>query len=157
MDNNTAKEKLITWFRLSKMHQHAQALMPFVLGAFLSWKLTGNFNWTIFLLSFSAAFLILLAANYAGEYFDFEVDTLSKKCRNRFSGGTQVFQTTNIIPLKHALYATYICIFLAGIIGLILNFHYKTGPLTIPLGIIAMIGAFFYSHKPIQWAYNGLG
>ena len=150
-------EKIVTWLKLSKLHQHGQGLMPFLLGGVLSWKVGGNFSWVIFFLAMFAAYLILQAANFAGEYFDYKVDTLARYCRNKFSGGTQVFQTTDMIPRHYALYATYICIALAGFIGLLLQFYFKTGRWTIALGILGMIGGFFYSHKPIQWAYRGLG
>ena len=149
--------KAKAFFLLSKPHQHTQGLLPFLLGTVLSWKLTGSFNLAVFLWSIAGAFLIMLLANYAGEYFDFETDTLAKNCRNRFSGGSQVFQTTTALPLKTALWATYICLGLAAAVGIILQFYYKTGPLTIPLGAMGIIAGFFYSHKPVQWAYIGLG
>jgi len=43
------------------------------------------------------------------------------------------------------------------VIGLILQFYYKTGPWTIPLGVIGMITGFFYSTPPPRWVKRGIG
>ena len=92
-----------------------------------------------------------------GEYHDYKGDKLSAKMeRNAFSGGTQVI-IKNLLPHKHAQIASYIAIALAGVIGLILQFHYKTGTWTIPLGVIGMLAGFFYSTPPLRWVKRGLG
>lgn len=101
--------------------------------------------------------LIMLATYYSGEYFDYETDALSAKLeRNRFSGGTQILQT-GTIQRKQAFIAAFICLLLAGVVGLLLQFYYKTGPYTIPLGALGMFAGFFYTTKPIQWSYKGVG
>lgn len=101
-----------------------------------------------------AVIFIMLATYYSGEYFDYDTDALSEKLeRNRFSGGTQVLQT-GIIPQKHAFVAALLA---AGIVGLILQFYFKTDPYTIPLGAIGMLAGFFYTTKPIQWSYRSVG
>ena len=46
---------------------------------------------------------------------------------------------------------------LAGIIGLLLQLYYKTGPWTIPLGFMGMVAGFFYSTEPIRWVKRGIG
>ncbi|MBC8481840.1 MAG: prenyltransferase, partial [Planctomycetes bacterium] len=148
---------LRAWFTLSKPLTHVLGILPFSLGGVLAWNLTGSFDWAVFGLGIFGALLLMLVACYSGEYFDFETDTLAIPFRNRFSGGSQVLQKTDTIEPIHSLIAAFVCLILAGIIGVLLQFHFKTGPLTIPLGILAMIAAFFYSAKPIQWAYIGLG
>jgi len=148
--------KLKAWFTLSKPLTHVLGALPFILGAVMAQSFTGHFDWPVFIWSIIAALLIMLVACYSGEYFDFETDTLAAPYRNRFSGGTQVLQT-GIIPKSRALIAAFICLAGAGAIGLLLQFYYNTGPLTIPLGLAGMVAAFFYSTRPIQWAYMGLG
>jgi len=39
----------------------------------------------------------------------------------------------------------------------LLQFYYKTGPYTIPLGALGAFAGFFYSARPIQWSYRGVG
>jgi len=149
--------KLRAWWTLSKPLTHVLGILPFVLGAVVAWDITGQFNWAVFWWSLLGALLLMLVACYSGEYFDFEADTLAMPFRNRFSGGSQVFQTTDVIPRLWALVAVYVCLAGAAGVGLLLQFYYKTGPYTIALGLVAMIAAFFYSTRPIQWAYIGLG
>jgi 1,4-dihydroxy-2-naphthoate octaprenyltransferase len=99
----------------------------------------------------------MLSTYYGGEYHDLKEDKLSAEMeRNAFSGGTQVI-VKNLLPHKQGKTASYIAISLAGVIGLILHFYYKTGCWTIPLGVIGMIAGFFYSTPPLRWVKRGIG
>jgi len=132
-------------------------MFPFILGAVLAWRTYEVFNWPVFILSAIAVVLIMLSTYYGGEYHDLKGDKLSAEMeRNAFSGGTQVI-IKNLLPHKQAQIASYIAIAQAGVIGLILQFYYKTGSWTIPLGVIGMIAGFFYSTPPLRWVKRGVG
>ncbi len=149
--------RIKAWIGLSRIPFHSVGVLPFVLGTVLAWYQTGNLDWMVFGLGALAVILIMLNTYYAGEYYDYEVDELSAKLeRNRFSGGTQVLQT-GIIPRKHAFIAALVCLLLAGAVGSLLQFRLKTGSYTIPLGALGMFAGFFYTTKPIQWSYRGVG
>ncbi|HAL62510.1 MAG TPA: hypothetical protein DCP08_08905 [Chloroflexi bacterium] len=149
--------KLKAWINLSRPPFHTVGIFPFILGAVLAWHLAGRLDWAVLGWGTLAAVFIMLAAYYSGEYFDYETDTLSAQLeRNRFSGGAQVLQT-GIIRRGQAFIAALVCLLLAGAVGLLLQFYYKTGPYTIPLGALGMFAGFFYTTKPIQWAYRGVG
>jgi 1,4-dihydroxy-2-naphthoate octaprenyltransferase len=62
-----------------------------------------------------------------------------------------------LIPRRQAFIAAHGFLLLAGIIGLLLYFYYQTGPFTIPLGVLAVFIGYFYTSKPFQWSYHGLG
>ena len=99
----------------------------------------------------------MLSTYYGGEYFDIKEDTLSSKMdRNAFSGGSQTI-VKNLLPHYYAKIASLITLFLAGIVGLVIQFYYKTGIWTIPLGVIGMIAGFFYSTPPIRFVKRGVG
>jgi len=145
------------WLQLSRLPFHLVGVLPFILGAALAWRTYGVFNWPVFIWSTIAVVLIMLSTYYGGEYHDLAVDKLSASMeRNAFSGGSQAI-VNNLLPHKQAKIASYIAIVLAGVIGLILQFYYKTGPWTIPLGIIGMIAGFFYSAPPLRWVKRGIG
>jgi 1,4-dihydroxy-2-naphthoate octaprenyltransferase len=55
------------------------------------------------------------------------------------------------------LIATYVSLALAVAIGFVLYFYYKTGPYTLPLGAFGLLCGYFYTAKPIQWSYRGVG
>lgn len=149
--------KLKAWFFLSRPPFHTVGVFPFILGSLLAWYVTGHLNWIILGWGILAVILIMLATYYSGEYFDYETDSLSAQLeRNRFSGGTQVLQT-GIIPRKRAFVGAVISLMFAAGIGFLLQFYYQTGVYTIALGAIGMFAGFFYTTKPIQWSYRGVG
>lgn len=150
-------KKLLAWMTLARVPFHIAGVFPFVLGNVLSWYITGRLNWIVFVWSILAVELILLAIHYTGEYSDYEVDSISAKIGvSKFSGGSQILQM-RIISKKDTLIAVLICLLMAGGVGILLQFYYKTGIFTITLGMIALFGGLFYSAKPIKWAYRGVG
>jgi 1,4-dihydroxy-2-naphthoate octaprenyltransferase len=53
--------------------------------------------------------------------------------------------------------AAYASLGLAALLGLILQFIYRTGDLTIPLGALGVLGGYFYFAPPLFWHRRGLG
>ena len=156
-DTSSRVEIIKGWLQLSRPPFHLVGILPFILGAVLAWHTYGVFDLPVFIWSTIAVVLIMLSTYYGGEYHDLKGDKLSAEMeRNAFSGGTQVI-VKKLLPHKQAKIASYIAIVLAGVIGLILQFYYKTGPWTIPLGVIGMIAGFFYSTPPLRWVKRGIG
>jgi 1,4-dihydroxy-2-naphthoate octaprenyltransferase len=121
----------------------------------IAWSQGYSFNWGVGILSTLAVVLIMLATYYLGEYYDYETDSLNVEY-NRFSGGTRVLQA-GLIPRRLVILAAFFALVAAGLIGLIIQFYFKTGPFTIPLGAFGMVCGYFYTSKPIRWAYRGVG
>lgn len=92
---------------------------------------------------------------YLGEWNDLEGDRLNRNF-NAFSGGSRVL-VKGLLPPKAALFLGYGCLMGAMAMGLWLYVRYQTGPLTLLLGGIGLFSGFFYSGRPIRWAYRGLG
>jgi 1,4-dihydroxy-2-naphthoate octaprenyltransferase len=93
----------------------------------------------------------------SGECYDYDEDVISGILgRSKFAGGTGVLQT-GIISRRQSFKASVAALISAGFIGLLLRYYYNTGPWTIPLGMIGMIGGFLYSTPPIRWAKTGIG
>jgi 1,4-dihydroxy-2-naphthoate octaprenyltransferase len=156
-DSKSRRATVKSWIQLSRPPFHLVGLFPFILGAVLAWRIHEIFNGPVFIWSIIAVVLIMLSTYYGGEYHDLEEDRLSSEMeRNAFSGGSQAI-VKNLLPHKQAMTASYIAIVLAGVIGLILQFWYKTGPWTIPLGAIGMIAGFFYAAPPLRWVKRGIG
>ncbi len=149
--------KLRAWIALSRLPFHTVGVLPFTLGGVLAWSLKGVFRCDVFALGTLGVVFVMLATYYAGEYWDYMEDSLSTGCKaSRFSGGSKVLQR-RLLPKQAALEASLISLIMAVIVGLILQLGYKTGILTIPLGLIGLIGGFFYSTPPIRWVRTGLG
>lgn len=145
------------WVQLSRPPFHTVGVFPFVLGTLLAWRLENVFNLPLFILGTVAVVFIMLATYYGGEYSDVMEDRLSASMdRNAFSGGTQVI-IKDRLPRQYPHVASYVALGLTVITGLIIQFKYDTGPLTIPLGVIGILSGFFYSMMPVRWVTRGVG
>ena len=150
-------QKLFAWVALSRPSFHSVGVLPFILGSVLAWQQTGAFRWDICVWGTLGVVLVMLATYYAGEYWDYAEDTLSARLgRSRFAGGSRVLQR-GLLPRHSALRASLVTLLLAIGVGSILQLGYRTGPWTIPLGIIGMVGGFFYSTQPVRWVRTGWG
>lgn len=150
-------EKLRAWFVLSRPPFHIVGVLPFVLGAVLAWWLNDTFRWDILVWGTLGVVFILLSTYYAGEYWDYAEDLLSGNIHaSPFAGGSQVVQR-GLLSREAPLRGAVISITLALCVGVVLQFGYHTGSLTLPLGIIGIVGGFFYSARPIRWVRRGYG
>ncbi len=143
------------WVALSRVPFHSVGVFPFVLGAIIAWSMGFPISWAVLLLSTLAVVLVMETTYLAGEYYDFEADSINVSY-NIFSGGSRVLQA-GLIPKHRPLVVTYVSVVGAIIIGLLLQFYYKTGPYTLLLGAFGLFCGYFYTAKPIQWSYRGMG
>jgi len=153
----SAGSKLHAWLALSRPPFHTVGILPFVLGAVLAARDTPRFRWDVCLWGVAGVVLVLLATYFAGEYWDQAEDTLSgREGVSRFAGGSQVLQR-GLLPRQAPLWASLACVFLALAVGLVLQWGYRTGPWTVPLGLVGLLGGFFYSALPLRWVRTGWG
>ncbi len=142
---------------LARLPFHIVGILPFILGTVLGYRVNGDFNVPIFLWGLTAVILIMLTTYLNGECYDIKEDRLSAKMgRNVFTGGSQVI-ANNIIAPYYVKIASFTAISFAAFIGLLLQFHYKTGVYTIPLGATGAIAGFFYSLPPVRLVKRGFG
>ncbi len=153
----TVGERLSAWFALSRPPFHSVGVLPFVLGGVVAWRRAGAFRWDVCAWGVLGVVLVMLATYYAGEYWDYAEDMLSARAGpSRFAGGSRVLQR-GLLPRHAALWASLVSLLLAAGVGLVLQFGYRTGPWTIPLGVVGMLGGFFYSTRPVRWVRTGFG
>ena len=153
----TPQTSIAEWVALSRPPFHTVGILPFFLGTLLAWRLDHLFALDIFLLGLLAVILIMLATYHSGEYFDQKEDSISKTIfPNRFAGGSGVMPAGRM-PEKVPLWTSFLAIFGAGVIGLVLQFFYKTGPYTLLLGIFGALSGFFYSTRPVRLVETGWG
>ncbi len=146
---------LKNWIKLSRPEFHTVGIFPLLLGASLGYSRSGTFNVLDTLLALLSVVLIMLSTYWSGEVYDYEVDKLSASMeRNRFSGGTQVLQTTNV-SRKTVFKASLVSLALAGMLGI--YFLLKYGMLLFALGVVGAFMGFFYTTPPFRWAYRGIG
>lgn len=154
--------KLKAWIELQELPKHTATLLPFALGVVLVWYATGLFNWGIFITALIAVFFITNGTYISNEYFDYEADRTNtgrvggEKQSVTSTGGTRVL-AKGLIKKEHALIASVIFFLLAIPLGIVLQFYFKTGPWTIPLGAMGILVGWFYTAPPVKAAYRGWG
>ncbi len=123
----------------------------------MGWWKTGRIDWGLFGFAQLAVVLIMLSTYFAGEYFDYKEDFLSfRKGKSKFAGGSGAIPGGLAVP-SAAKIGSIVCLVFAILVGLIIQFFYRTGPWTIPLGAIGIIGGVLYSTPPVRWVSSGLG
>ena len=150
-------KKIQAWFALSRPPFHTVGLLPLILGTILAHYQENVFNPPVLVWGIVGVVLIMLATYYAGEYWDYQEDGLSASQKlSRFAGGSGVIPK-GILPRRVARHAAFVCLLLALGVGIVLQFVYRTGPWTMPLGIAGLVGGFFYSARPVRWVSTGFG
>jgi 1,4-dihydroxy-2-naphthoate octaprenyltransferase len=146
---------LTAWWKLSRVPFLSVGILPLILGFMLAWRWGYRGPWGLYLLSLVAVILIMWMTYYLGERNDLEGDRFNQGF-NRFSGGSRIL-VKEIIPTWVPLVLGYACLVAAMLAGLYIYLGYKTGPRTLLLGGIGIFLGFFYSEKPFQWSYRGMG
>ena len=140
---NISTQALKGWIILSRPPFHTVGILPFLLGTFLAYRLTGAFYPEVFVFGVAGVILILLSTYHAGEYFDRRENAISARIHeNPFAGGTRMINEGKI-SARVALWTSIISIFMAFIIGVVLQFVYKTGPYTLLIGFLGAVPGFF--------------
>jgi 1,4-dihydroxy-2-naphthoate octaprenyltransferase len=98
---------------------------------------------------------IQLLTHYSNDYFDLAADA-ANPTPTRWSGGSRVLANGYVDP-RIALATALSFGLVAFITSLLLAFIVQTGPLTLPLLLIAVILAWSYSSPPLQLNMHGLG
>lgn len=154
---HTSTSSLLDWISLSRPPFHTVGVLPFCLGTLLALRLEHVFRVDVFILGTLAVILIMLSTYHAGEYFDIREDTISKRIfPSRFAGGSGVMPAGRISG-KAPLWTSIAAFIAAGVVGLVLQFYFKTGPYTLALGTLGALPGFFYSTKPVRLVETGLG
>ncbi len=153
----TNMEKLKGWIILGRPPFHTVGVLPFILGTLLANQINSVFSVEIFIFGVLGVILIMLSSYHAGEYFDYREDELSQRFyKNKFAGGSGAIPAGKI-SRPVAFQTSIIALLLAGFIGLILQFIFRTGPYTLLLGCIGAFSGFFYSTKPVRLVERGIG
>ena len=98
---------------------------------------------------------VQLMTHYGNDYFDLAADR-ANPTPTRWSGGSRILAEGYIAP-RLALITALFAGFLALVAAFVLFFSVQTGPLTLPLLILALIWGWSYSAPPLQLHSTGIG
>lgn len=147
--------RVFSWLALLRLGATARGVLPFLFGAVIAWSQGNPIDWAVLLLSSLAVICVMLMTFLVNEYYDYDTDAANQQY-HRLSGGSRILPM-GLIPKRHALIAAYIFTIIAMGTGLWLYFGFKTGPLTIPLGALAIIIGYAYTAPPVRLSYRGWG
>lgn len=149
--------RVTAWVTALRPAFHSVGVFPYTLGALIAYREMGHFDWSLWLLGVTAVMLIMGATHLLGECFDYQEDTIAwSGAPSRFAGGAGVVPR-KMISRRSAFYGGVLCAVLAVTVGLIIWVGFDTGPWTIPLGALGIIGGVFYSAPPFRWVSTGMG
>ena len=161
------KDIVSGWIELSGFPKFTTSMIPFLLGAVIAWVETpGAFNGPVLAISLLAVFLIsefCFVLNASSIYADLkrkgidpgQVEGTSTLHNTAASGRFNAFAKGHITA-KQADIGAYLCVLAALPLGVLLQFYFKTGNLTLPIGLLGIFIAYSYSRGP-QLSYHGLG
>lgn len=129
------------------------AVLLYLLGAALAWAQGTAVNWLQLILGQLLVTSVQLVTHYANEYYDYDVDVAIGAARTPFSGGSGVL-VSGQLDRAVALRATHLCLVLAismiVVCGLI-------APLLGIIGVLGLLGGYFYSAPPLRLEASGFG
>lgn len=130
-------------------------VLPFSLGTLLAVREGNEMSWAVWALGSLSVALVMAMTFLVNEYFDYETD-LANVAFNKFSGGSRSLPQ-GLVERRKVLIAAGACGAVALVLGLVIQFGLKTGPLTLPLGAFAAAIGYAYTGAPLRLIYRGLG
>jgi 1,4-dihydroxy-2-naphthoate octaprenyltransferase len=156
VENGPKKTKLKSLFQVSRPNFLAASAAPVLVGSTLAYAITGSFNFGLFILAMLAIMLLHAGANMANDYFDHKSgNDWANKNVTPFSGGSRSIQDGILSP-RTELLAALAALAAGSAIGLIIVLMTKSLFILI-LGIIGLLGGFFYTAPPIKLGYRCVG
>ena len=148
--------RLALWIRASRAPFLTASLIPVPLGAFAAYYRTGELSLSRLFLTLAGIGCVHLGANLANDYFDYRTGCDSQNPEpTPFSGGSRVIQD-GLIPARTIITTSAVLLVAGGLLGLYLN-SLVEGNSVILLGVLGILGGFFYTALPVKLSYRGLG
>lgn len=152
----SSSAKLLTLFLATRPKFLTASAAPILVGTALAFAATSNFDPLLFALALLAIMTIHAGANVTNDYFDHtsKNDWLNKN-PTPFSGGRRYIQQGILSP--GATLITALTLLTAGAaIGLVIVLLTRSIFILV-LGLIGLLGGFFYTASPIRLGYCSTG
>jgi len=132
------------------------SVVPVLLGASLAFYHTGSWHWPLFLWALAGTVLVHAGANVANDYFDHLSgnDEANVVFVRPFTGGSRMIQNKLLSP-REVLALSLVCFAAGSAIGLYLAV--RVGLFLLILGVIGILGGFFYTAPPVSLVSRGIG
>lgn len=126
------------------------SMVPVFVGAMLALAYEGTVRWSLFPLVVVCSLLFHGGTNLVSDYFDFQ-----RGVDRKDTFGSSGVLVNRLLQPRQVLHAGLLLFALGCVLGLIL-LAYRGMPIFV-LGVIGLLGGFFYTGKPIGYKYIALG
>ena len=129
---------------------------PVLVGSVAGLAAAGTFHWPLFGLALVAIMALHAGANVINDYYDhLSGNDWVNTNPTPFSGGSRFIQQGKLSP-KATLWTGLACLGLGAGIGLVIV-AWTRSSFILGLGLAGVLGGFFYTARPIQLGYRGVG
>jgi 1,4-dihydroxy-2-naphthoate polyprenyltransferase len=150
------KSKLFILFLASRPKFLVASAAPVLVGSALGFATAGTFSLYLFILALLATMALHSGSNLANDYFDHTSrnDWLNQN-PTPFSGGSRFIQQGILSP-KTILLLALLVLTAGTIIGIVIVLLTHSVFILI-LGLIGLLGGFFYTAPPVRLGYRSVG
>jgi len=132
------------------------SIAPVLVGSSLGYAVSGTFEPTLFVLALLAMMLLHAGANLANDYFDHvSGNDWVNNNPTPFSGGSRFIQNGLLSP-KAVLLEALAALSFGSALGLTILLI-RPSIYVLILGVVGLLGGFFYSAGPIRFGYRTTG
>jgi len=148
--------KLTILFLASRPKFLVASAAPILVGSCLGYATAGSFNVVLFILALLAIMAVHAGANMANDYFDhISGNDWVNKNPTPFSGGSRYIQNGILSP-RVILLSALLALAAGSAIGVVIVLLTRS-LLILILGLIGLLGGFFYTAPPIKLGYRCVG
>jgi 1,4-dihydroxy-2-naphthoate octaprenyltransferase len=156
MKSHLKYSKPIILFLASRPKFLVASAAPVLVGSCLGYATAGSFNAGLFVLALLAIMAVHAGANMANDYFDHTSgNDWANKNPTPFSGGSRYIQKGILSP-KEVLLAALVSLAAGSAIGIVIVLLAQSLFILI-LGLIGLLGGFFYTAPPLKLGYRCVG
>jgi len=148
--------KVVILFLATRPKFLVASAAPVLVGSAAGLAVSGTFQPVLFVLALLAIMALHAGANVANDYFDHVSgnDWLNKN-PTPFSGGRRFIQQGILSP-RATLLTAISCLIIGGAIGLVIVLLTQS-IFILAIGLIGLLGGYFYTARPIQLGYKCVG
>lgn len=150
LDLSSQRSTFSLWMQAVRPFSFTASFTPVLLGTALAYFEAGVFHWNYFVAAIFGGVLLHAGTNLISEYFDIKVGA----DRDDTLGSSRIL-VENLMEPARVLRGGFVCFGVAFLIGIYLTMQF--GMPIVVLGIVALLGGFFYTGKPFGYKYRALG
>lgn len=145
-----SRSKVSIWIQAIRAFSFTASMVPIVVGAMFALEYPGRVDWWLFPLVVVCSLLFHSGTNLVSDYYDFQ-----RGVDRKDTFGSSGVLVNGILQPRQVLRAGVVVFGIGFVLGLILV-AFRGMPI-FWLGVIGLLGGFFYTGKPIGYKYIALG